>query len=449
MIQETVPSSTMATALWLSIGLLLPAAAGAYPVLSFTVASHFELLKGRHEEPNNQTFDLRVVLGHQYLAIEAKGVRTIYDFERNRILHLNLQKKSYEDYSLYSDIGFRVLEFYNRLMLGKVLESVKTRPAAMDTALIEQQFSLVEDNSQTAIGRKKIGGNTQFLWQNQLLLTVSDAMHPLPAEYRREFWRFIRYYAGGHPQALSALSALEGVPDKMSFVLADLKTETRTLTLQGIATPVDVPYSLDGFRLVMPDREPYRTLATVAVDDAPARLNVRVAAALADRDIAYSQGRYLDAMLAQEEATLSTGDSYLHWLQQARDRLRSDAPTQRLIKALGARDASAAQQAAEDFHALREAKPQYVDVLDIFEGNALLTLKQGEQGERQLLAALSTDPYIAGAWHDLGDYYYRSFRMQDAWGCMDVARRIAPQNPVLRPIDDLEQTLRAKNPDFF
>lgn len=422
---------------------------GAHPVLSFTVASHVEASKAHHEKSSSETFPLTVVLGHQYLTIDAKGVRTIYDFARNRMLRVDLQRKTYEDYSLYSEIAFRVLEFYNRVMLGKMLETMKTRPASVDAAMAEQLFSLAEDGSQTVLERKKSRGNTLFEWQNQLLVSASDAQQTLAAEYRREYWRFIRYYAGGHPQVLAALSGLSGVPEKMSFVRTNVKTETRTLTLRAISTPADAPYSLEGFALAMPDREPFKTLATVSVDDAPAQWQAHVAAALKDRDLAFSQARFLDAMLAQEEATLASGDPYLEWLQQVRDSMRGDAPTQRLISGLAARDESSAQQAAADFRALRDLKPQYSDVLDVFEGNELLSLKQGERGERLLLAALQENPYVTGAWHDLGDYYYRSFRMQDAWGCLDAARRMDAQNPTLRQIDELEQTLRAKNPDFF
>jgi hypothetical protein len=46
------------------------------------------------------------------------GTRTIYDFDRLRILRINLADKNYTNNSLYSDIGFRAVEFQNRIMLG-------------------------------------------------------------------------------------------------------------------------------------------------------------------------------------------------------------------------------------------------------------------------------------------------------------------------------------------
>jgi len=153
--------------------------------------------------------------------------------------------------------------------------------------------------------------------------------------------------------------------------------------------------------------------------------------------------------LANDEAMLSLGDADRQWLVGAREHLVNDGPTRKLIGALSARDAAAAKQAAEDLHSLRDLNPRYTDVIDIFEGNTLLTLKQGDDGAKLLLSALAANPYLTGAWHDLGDYYYRAFRMQEAWACLDAARRIQPQNPMLQPVYKLEEALRQRNPDFF
>lgn len=72
-----------------------------------------------------------------------------------------------------------------------------------------------------------------------------------------------------------------------------------------------------------------------------------------------------------------------------------------------------------------------------------------EQGRQLLLDALRVNPYLTGAWHDLGNVYYRSFRMPEAWICWDVGRRISPSDPMMKEVDQLELLLRTKNPQFF
>jgi hypothetical protein len=39
--------------------------------------------------------------------------------------------------------------------------------------------------------------------------------------------------------------------------------------------------------------------------------------------------------------------------------------------------------------------------------------------------------------------------MQEAWVCWDVGRRIAPADPMMQQVDQLERLLRSKNPQFF
>ncbi len=425
----------------------------AHPVLTFTVTSRLEPAPGQSQAPSEETFPLIVTLGHQFLSIEAKGTRTLYDFEHYRIRRLNLEARTFEDDSLYSDVGFRVLEFYNRMRLGSAMRSANIDGSSaavehFDVALVENLFSLADEKNHTVIDARKDKGATQFLWQQHRLMTVSDRATRLPPGYQAEFWRFFRYYAGGHPRILDTLASTQGVPQETTIVLSNFKTETRTLTLQGIAFPPDAPYSLVGFTLVQPDREPYLTLKLVA-GDAPHQLKLRVDAALKDRDAAFAQGKYLDAFLAHQEQALSTGDSNADWLRSVRDKLSGDSQVMRVFAALGKHEAAQAPAIADDLASLRARAPAHVDVLEIFEGNIRLEMRQGVQGTELLLAAARADPYLTGAWHDLADHYYRSFKMREAWACLDAARRIAPDDPMLRPANDLEQALRTKNPEFF
>jgi tetratricopeptide (TPR) repeat protein len=432
---------------WLAIGSYSPTV-GSHPTLTFAVTSHVVPQKDQPGSPTDEAYPLVAVLGHDFLTVETKGNRTVYDFRTHRLLALDLNRQTYEDYSLYSDIGFRVLEFQNRLMLGGMLKSAKLPAPTMDSVLVENLFSLIDDKSANDVTRRQDGGGTVFESAAHELVRASKATRALPEGYRDEYWRFIRYYAGGHPKALTMLAAAAGVPQSLSLVLTNMKVETRTLALQSITLAPDSPYSLDGFKLVMPDREPYKTLQAVG-PDAPAQVANRVAATLTQRDLALAEGHYLQAMLANNETMLSTGDGHRDWLLGARDRLVGDSSTQRLVGALSPHDEASVKQAAEVFRGLRASAGNYVDVLDIFEGNALLSLKQTAEGQALLLAALALDPYIAGAWHDLGDSYYRSFRMPEAWACLDAARRMAPSNPMLQQMNQVEQALRDRNPGFF
>jgi hypothetical protein len=426
----------------------------AHPVLTFTVASHIDPIKGVQAQKappqpsSDESYPLTVTLGHKYLSMEAKGTRTIYDFEHFRLYQLNLADRTFDEFSLYSNIGFRVLEFHNRLGIGKALGAGGVKTLKTETPLLEQLFSLLDDQSRTVIETKRSGGQTVYQWESHKFLSISDRVRQLAPGYQAEYWRFLRYFAGGHPRIYEALQPLAGVPEMTSIVLTNFNTETRSLSLHDLEVMPDQDFSLEGFSGAAPRQEPYLTLALVA-PDAPQQLERRLLAARQDRDSAFSQGRYLDALLAFQEAFLSTGVADVEWLKSAKDRLNHDPNSMRLTGALANKDPLRAAAAAEALASLRTVATAHTDVIDLFEGNARLALNQGAQGTQLLLSAVKTNPYLTGVWHDLADFYYRSFEMQEAWACMDTARRIAPNHPMIRPFDGLEQSLRTRNPEFF
>jgi hypothetical protein len=428
----------------------------AHPVLTFTVTSHKEPPKGmksstgKESQPSDETFPLTITLGHQFLIEEMHGTRTIYDFERLRILRINLADKNYTNDSLYSDIGFRAAEFQNRIMLGTALQAGKVAVNPMEPVLMEHLFSLSNPKGQSTIEQRRGRGVTDFFWQSQKLMSVSDKTHELAAGYQSEYWRSLRYYAGGHPRIYAALASIQGVPEKVTLVLTNMSTETRGMVLNSIRNEADGPYSLDGFRAASSDEAPYGTLKLLG-PDAVAQLAERTQKMATARDGAFAQGHVLDALLANMGIMIMTGDAAgtTAWIALHRDAIQSDESARSLATSLKPPDQTAAQAAVQTLAELRKQPGSSGDVLDVFEGNALLSVHDGKGGADHLLAALAANPYLLGAWKDLGGYYYQSFQADKAWACWDAARRVNPQHPMLLPISEMENRLRTAFPEFF
>jgi len=434
-----------------AICLALPSltkAAEATPVLSFLVTRQIVKAEGESKE----TFPLKVTLGEHYLTTETNNSVTVYDFLRDREYLLDRDHHTFQEFSLYSDVGFRVLEFFNRVNLRAMAKAGNLDLKQMDLAQIEQLFSLTADASDTVIDSAKVDGTTQYSSKHNLLMVVSNKTKPLPAAYQHEYWRFMRYYVGGHPAIYEALGAVSGVPLVVVVELHDRDAEKRTLELQSIKSTPEKTYSLEGYERTPPLKEPFVSAALVTAD-APAAVDLRYAEARRVRDAAYARADNFGALLAYDEMSLSTGVGEPEWLRMAHDRLIADPVTRRLNDATslgspGVHDPAAQSHALEDFEALRALKPDYIDVLDVFEGNLRITMRD-EKGRELLFDALKLNPYLTGAWHDLGDTYYRAFRLQEAWTCWDTARRIAPTNPMMKQVNQLEQAFRSKNPQFF
>ncbi len=426
----------------------------AHPVLELTVTSRKQpavamMSAGKPVQPSDETFPLIVTLGHQYLITEGKGTRTIYDFEQLRILRVALASATYTDDSLYSDIGFRAMEFQNRLMLGSALQAGKVAVNPMEPALTEQLFSLSNPKGNTLIEQRRAGVNREFFLGPHTLVTVSEKTQELPPAYQAEYWRFLRYYAGGHPQVYAALKSLNGVPQKVAFVLTNMGTETREITLKAIGGGADAPYSLEGLTRAAPNGEPYNTLALLG-PDAAAKLAERTEATIKARDAAIAQGPVIDAELSNMALLIMSGDgaSLTPWLAQHRDAILKDAAARSLSANLQPRDEAGVQSALQALAELKKQSGSAAYMLDVFAGNILLP-RDGKAGSEHLLAALRANPYLLGAWKDLGGYYYQTYQMDKAWACWDAARRVNSQHSMLLRITEIEKQLRTAFPEFF
>jgi len=94
---------------------------------------------------------MTVSLAGDSLQIDKPDTRTRYDFNTTRIDRLDKLKHSYQDTSLYSVIGFNVAEFANRMMLAKMLASLKQPNNPMAPALTEHLVALSDPANATVI----------------------------------------------------------------------------------------------------------------------------------------------------------------------------------------------------------------------------------------------------------------------------------------------------------
>lgn len=428
--------------------ILPPAVAQAHPVLVFTDRVHTEPGANPPTAPSDSTRRLTVTLGHRYLSVQDADRETIYDFDGNRIYALDLKAHSYREASLYADIGYRVNEFENRLYLDGLMRVVGAVDNPMTTALTEQLFSLSSRDGATVIDQKTAGRETVFAWGDVPLVEVSKRTRALPADYQSELWRFLRYELGGHPQVFAALAQMRGVPERMMILRPNFDRDTHRLTLESLKIVPDVPYSIDGFQPGAPESEPFTTLKLLD-STSPDQLLTRGEQARQARNALAAEGKYLSAFLAYNDYLFSTGDQDVTWLGSQREAFQSDPLVVQLFRALQPRNAVEAAESLTTLSALRATGPAYAHILDVFAANMHRDPQNTAEAEQLYLSALRENPYLVGAWKDLGGLYYGSFRQPEAWACWDAARALQPTHPMLQPVNDLERKLRDKNPEFF
>jgi hypothetical protein len=177
----------------------------------------------------------------------------------------------------------------------------------------------------------------------------------------------------------------------------------------------------------------------------------RTESTVKDRDAALAKGEVLDAVLANAAIMIMSGDGAgpTAWTAQHCDTIHGDEAARSLAANLNPKDQAGAQTALKVLTELRKQPGNAMYMLDVFEGNTQLALRQGQAGADHLLAALKVNPYLLGAWKDLGGFYYGSYETDKAWACWDEARRVNAQHSMLVQITELENWLRKAFPEFF
>ncbi len=430
----------------------LLAVSHAHPVLAFVEQTVTSPAKDSKEKPTREEFPVTVVLGDHYVSTESQGTRRILDFEHRRLYRLDLNAHTFEDDSLFIVFGFNAMELQNRIAMNRMLLAAKLNDAAESNtpALMEHLFSLRADGQNTVIDSAHSGDATVYRFKTTELLSISDKSRPLPAGSQAQYWRWLRYTAGGHPQIYADLEKRTGVPELLRVSRWQKPADQIvTLRLTSVTNAADAPYSLAGFTRAPAKEEPFLTLEKVGRDSS-AKLAAVADATQRDRDTAMAQGKMLDAMLANFAYMLSTGDNDPTWLVHVKDQVSADADARALAGALNASSAEQAEAAVKTLTALQDkSTSSYAYLLSVFAANHEIALKHGKHAQELFLAALSRNPYLTGAWIDLGQFYYVSFNTREAWACWDAVRAINSSYAQGKQVDAMEAKMVADHPEFF
>ncbi len=424
-------------------------AALAHPVLTLSVSEHsVSITPGGKAAPPDETFPITVTLGHTFLSFEHHGKRYIEDFATGRAYALSLATQTYEEDSLYSNIGFRVHELENRMYLGRLLTAAKIDTDHFVPAILENEFAIEIPGANTAIDADAKGDERSFRWKGRELLALSRASLPVPKAYAGEYWRFLRYFTGGHPKIFRELAGYEGVPRQLRIHISNVYEVTRTIRVTGIELRADESYSLAAATRAPSSTEPGKTLATLAAEG-PAGVAAAVVVTKAERDAFLAEGKMLEAFLRHLSVVIENGDTSPDWLLANRARVQGDPDVARVAGALNPASAAEAEKAVKTLEELRDVDPAGRYLLNVFRGNILSNLGRTQAGIESLLAALRVNPHLTGAWIDLGGMYNTAYDPVLAWACWDTARRLAPSHLGLKVADDLERKLRTEHPEFF
>ncbi len=399
-----------------------------------------------------------VVFGSGFFSIKEKKLERIYDFKQKRIHYLDHQSKTRSEISLFSDLAFRVQEFHHRIEMIESVEKAGGR-VPEDQLSLESIFGIENQEKKTIFSEDlSEKDKIKFLKEKQVVSEIAFSENRLDAE-NNMFKQFLIYDNSLHPKIRKKIIESQKIPSVIRSRLESLDGGDHFVLIldsfntqkdQGFNIPLNYAFSKKRPGAVAA-AEPLESL----VQSDPLGKNKKLyhGREWFEKRILEAQGdkNYLEVALLVLEYGLQTGDH--GWSSKEIEKLavhqKDHAELDRFFKSLGISGKNQAERAIAELQKINRKKLNRDHMIDIMIANQQSVLGQNDKAQKKMLAALKANPFITGAYKDLGDMFYADFDMASAWLCWDFARKRVPDHFMLKPISEYEKELLSDFPDFF
>jgi len=420
-------------------------------ILFETETKEISPAQGTSESPNAGQVRgvLHVVLGKDYLQVEENGLEYVYDFPGHKVYLKDSQSKKYETYSLYAYPGFRGAELENRLL---VYDNFRSKGAAFYlTPVILEHFFSIKSNRQTGKITDSAGAQkTTFTAEGMTLMEVGQTGKPASKKDLGMFLKFLRYRVGGHPEILNKLVEKSFIPDWFDVYTYDAQSFKTRYKISSVKDLPETSYSLEGYT-----QGPVKftgemiEFAKASVKDveknAPQKM-AEVEAAIKDF---LDNKNYLEAALGCLEISLYNSRFDAPICKSNLKTLQDDGRVKTLLNNLNSSDRDKVEVSYQILKELESYTPRKAYVLWVFEANFLGRMGEAARAFDLYYGALKANPYLAGAYKDAGELFYSNYKMDMAWFCWDIGRKIYPEHSMLKEVDKFEEDIVKRYPEFF
>lgn len=387
--------------------------------------------------------------------------KVIYDFATKRIRHLNEKAGSFYETSLFANVAFRRAEYDNRIRIKEVLTRIAPTSNQYDPVQLACLFGFVPPSDKTfaLLKKKETTSGTTFSYKDKVIASYSLSKTKVAPLMVPTFNRYLLFNLNLHPLVRQSLISKAAYPQQVSYWLENppILEETELHKLAEVQSAA-ANCSVGSAKKVLRKENPIRKILTPLAGQKPAPDFRQKELVFCTRAI--SQKKYVDAMLGALEYVIQTGDNLPGVMEQLREKIKTDKAAQKLKRAMGSPSSiEEAKAFLADLNSLSAGKPEKGYLLDLFKANLTNYLASQNTNnntkqnvgdtESLFLKVLAVNPFLTGAYKDLGAYYFNRFQMVEAWECWDAARQFYPRNPALRTVDEIEARLQLEVPEFF
>jgi tetratricopeptide (TPR) repeat protein len=423
-----------------------------------TVDTRIIPFKGSVNVPPDSLENLDVTLSDDYLALVSDKSTRIFDLRKRRLLLLDNKTRTYADYSLYSVVGFRNMEFQNRQMMtvpvNKIIsdkpKQANSSPQGLTTIDNEHNLSVTSPGSSTVIGETVKGKDRVFSNGNRQLANWSRNGFAVDSTDAERFSRFIRYRLAGHPEILKKLAAEKFIPKKLLFTFVDINKTNCTMVINDLRHLDPEPYDISAYTKSKAGHssdniDEALDLAESLTPDTIEAIKTSERSAVEKH---FRDGMIFNAFLGLNEMILM-GDPAPVYSNERLTLVRSDKSVVKFISAMQAESEAELRNAITTFVDLRSKASTNSFLLKLYEATCRRRLLDFDKASKLFLEVLKANPALASAYKDLGDLLYIRYDTPRAWRCWDIGRRLAPQFKYFGPLSEYEKSLVEKFPEYF
>ncbi len=413
---------------------------------------------------------ITVSTGADTVQVDDKNGSTIFNFKSRKCIEINHEKKTYSETPIMGQLAFRVAETANRMFLGKLLGSAfkAQKSSTFDKFFNEAMFSLVlKSSGKEAITsgyvpvKTKVGSEIQYLYNKDIVTSLTPSATPLSPETYRQLSRWLIAEMKIHPAIRLDIEKLAKAPQKLTYYLINdpVSRERATYSLKKYTPGNSVVKMPVGYtKIYLPDDPLLPVYSKIAELKKPPE-NLKELTIMRYKK-SVEEKNYFDAMLTITEYGLQTGENLGAQMAGIKDQLSEDPECRKMLAGLGEpQNEQEATLALGSLDMVDRSKSDKSYLIDIFRANLIINMYKNGSGEvstslekspiKAFVSVLEHNPFIAGVYHDLGDYLEKEYKHVFAWNCYDIARSFYPKHPFMEDVNEREKDLLSKYPEFF
>jgi len=396
-----------------------------------------------------------VVFGAGFFSVKENSLERIYDFKKKRIHYVDHQAKTRTEISLFSDLAFRIAELQSRIVMAEAVQRAGEKgPDNLYT--LESLFGLEGEKPPVHLEEQKSDDGLVVLREQGEILAQIQLGKDTPEPKNELFEKFLIYDHSLHPLIRRRILAETRIPKEFRYRLQNLISQDEFIVhLKDFKTRED-----EGFKIpadyVLSSNRPGALPESAALDGVIQLAKDKSFKHSKDwfwgeAEAAFSKKDYLNAALYYLEYGLQSGDQAgaSAEMQKVTVYQSKDTELDRFLRSLGVAGKEQAARAIEELQKLDRTKIERGHVIDLMIANQKAVLGEYEAAAQILIGALKSNPFLAGAYKDLGDLFYGQLDMASAWRCWDFARELEPKHFMLEPISEYEKELIKNYPEFF